>query len=474
VKRLLVLIAACGTRNPPPEPPPTIAPVAPPVSAIVAPGVPLDAAPAVQEALVVPKSAVDAPKYKLVFDGIEGCEIAALGFDANHNLYIAGDAEKLTVKTKKFTNKHQRFLAKAKPDGSVEWIVPVGEKTGGQILAMAVAADGTVAVTGWYQSSVGPGPMKHTRLDSFVAVIGSDGKQRWHALIDGAQREMLDAIHIAKDGAVLVAGSFEGEVKIGKQNVKSVPGKYVYSVDMLVVRYEPDGRLAWAANAGGPEDDGATSITTAANGDVIVGGEIGRNAIFGPTLLEGPPEKARFANPTYAFVAAYTSTGQLKWAAQHGRFEETTVKALVPLADGGVLAYGPETDESDLNNGRNDKQFVIRIDATGKPAMMRDVSHAGAIGFADGAIVLAMWPDGGRLHFEHQGVGGTRPAGSIDIPASGHPLAFARGADGRVAVAVRVGELKETPMNGNRISVSSAELDSVVATAAGLEQLDLR
>jgi hypothetical protein len=421
----------------------------------------------------VAAAAPPAKTYKI--DGIEGADIVDMGFDASNALYVAGDffdglkigKTRLAPKNKKFV---ARFLARFKPDGTLDWIREVGNpKEVGRMRAIAVAPDGTTAIVGMYEVSEGPGPMRFTRLDTFVMLVGPDGKLKWEKLIEGKDREMVGDVHIAADHTVHVAGSFDGVATIGATKPASTQGRHVPSVDIFVARYEADGTHTWTATAGGPEDDGASAIAVTAGGDVIVGGDVGRAAMFGTTALVGPPADSNIANPTVPFVAAYTRDGKLKWVAEHASGESAELDALVPRPDGSFLVYSRSRRFDSAAFGET--QHTWQLDATGKQLATRETEHLHARGFADGILAIAMTVQHDRLRIEHHDNTVTRVLATHAVPETAEPVAFARGSDGRVAIALKVGKIISTPMGGRLIRSSMRERDCILAIAPAVDQL---
>ncbi|MEK6608578.1 MAG: hypothetical protein AABZ30_13035, partial [Myxococcota bacterium] len=51
--------------------------------------------------------------------------------------------------------------------------------------------------------------------------------------------------------------------------------------DVFVAKYEPDGTLAWATNAGGSNVDDAFTVAAAPDGSALVAGYIASSATFG-------------------------------------------------------------------------------------------------------------------------------------------------------------------------------------------------
>jgi hypothetical protein len=189
-------------------------------------------------------------------------------------------------------------------------------------------------------------------------------------------------------------------------------------------------------------------------------------------MLAGPAAETQIANPSHAFVAKYARSGRFEWATEYGQSEITRLAALVPRADGSLLASGTASDAAARMAERPDQPFLVQLDARGERRAARNLASAW-LGVGDRGRLLAMSPANGQLRFEHHDARGATAAGSVDAPVTGKPLAFARGADGRVAVAIQVGDYVEKQLGGGRVSTSAAALDSVLAIGPALDQLVL-
>jgi hypothetical protein len=249
--------------------------------------------------------------------------------------------------------------------------------------------------------------------------------------------------------------------------VTSVAGPYVPSTDAFVARYTSTGTFDWVRTGGGAEDDRAEVVTTLPGGDIVVAGQIGRDASFGTLVLPGPGQ-SRIANPNRAFVAAYAPTGALRWATQYGQLEEERPQAIVPRTDGSVVVEGVE---SDLGGTRNAEGFVVHLDRTGTQVRAHEIR--GAATFMSGMPAVSVRLDAGSLVFERHEAGASHPVATVKLPHTPAilPTALARGSDGRVALGVQIGEPTETPIGNDPTSVSFEHVDAAVSIAPALDQL---
>ena len=112
-------------------------------------------------------------------------------------------------------------------------------------------------------------------------------------------------------GNFYVTGSFEGIAKFGTNSLSS-NGGYAFD-DMYVVKYDPDGNVLWAKQAGGDGKDYGTAITLDGAGGIYVAGtsdSYNYPARFGTNVL--------YMFTQSMFVVHYDGNGNLLWVERGG------------------------------------------------------------------------------------------------------------------------------------------------------------
>ncbi|HSK04818.1 MAG TPA: hypothetical protein VK932_26395 [Kofleriaceae bacterium] len=487
------VLAACTA---PPAARPNATPPAPAASAATAaPAAPEPAAPEEPAAPTVstpappaappPSPAVPPPPpapSKLV--KLDNARIAGVGFDASHALYVAGVLSgpmklgKLSLRPLPSQMPGQLFVARLHPDGEPDWLIRAGAPLGTELQAVSVAADGSVALAGWYTSYIGArrGHLASHQLEAFAILVGADGKVRWERRIDGPDRQMAAAVHHTAGGSVLVGGSFEGATRFGPNHrATSVPGPYVASVDFFLARFSPAGDVEWVATGGGPDDDRLQGLAVGASGDIIATADLGRQIVVGGAAphairASGAPAAPLNGNPSRPFVLAYAPSGALRWGIEIGTSDWSHTTMPRPLADGSVLVHGWEQS---LSGPRT--SFLAHVDARGALLHRRTVPDLGGL-LADAAHVVSARADGATVVFERHTATTTSPEGpSLTFPGAGLTVsALARGPDGRIAVAGTTGEPTETKLSRRRVAVSFENIDAYVALAPSIGTLRSR
>src|SRR5439155_11202445 len=101
-----------------------------------------------------------------------------------------------------------------------------------------------------------------------VAKYGSAGNLLWARQSGFYYSDTARAVAVDSNGNIFVAGNFSGSSSFGPTNLNSVAG----SEDIFVAKYDPDGTLVWAIQAGGSGSDYAYSVAVDPSGNIYVGG----------------------------------------------------------------------------------------------------------------------------------------------------------------------------------------------------------
>ena len=251
---------------------------------------------------------------------------------------------------------YEVYVAKYDPGGTLAWAkstwrVPwVGD--------IAAFSDGSSVITGSFTETAifGMGephettldPAKLSMRDIFVARYNPDGTLAWAKSASGPNHDSGSAVAALPDGSALVTGVINGEPTdepvifgAGEPNETAL-GSAGY-VDVFVAKYNPDGTLAWAKRAGGPGNDGGTSIAALPDGSAAVTGFFGADfgdgtAVFGPG--EGNQTTLTSAGNDDVFVAKYMPDGRLTWAVPAGDSSWGDSGSIAALSDGSMLVTG--------------------------------------------------------------------------------------------------------------------------------------
>ena len=167
----------------------------------------------------------------------------AVAIDNNGDIIVAGYVKK--------DDKKDGFVARLDKDGNVKWFKTYGGDKEDAFSDVKIAEDGDIIVAG-YTESFGAG-----EKDVWVLRLDSNGNVKWQKTYGGSANDKANAVAIADNGDVIVAGWTES---FGAGN------------DAWVLRLDSQGNVKWQKTYGGSEYNEAYAVAIANNGDIIVAG----------------------------------------------------------------------------------------------------------------------------------------------------------------------------------------------------------
>ena len=263
----------------------------------------------------------------------------------------------------------------------------------GKVIACGAFQDGATFTSG---GTTTPALASAGQFDVFLTCFNIDGTIAWVRRAGGAGDDIPRAIGATPDGRATLTGAFTGTATFGTVPLTSAGGE-----DVFVVRYNPDGSVAWAKRAGGIEEDAGFGAAVGADGRATITGQIGTGAVFNP----GEPGSVTL-NETSGllgtFVARYELDGSLAWA----RHIDATSsgRGVAYAADGDVLITGqfegtadfiPSTTPGVSLTSALPTCFLARYDANGNARWARQATATNMVqGLGvtttpdDGAVVV--------------------------------------------------------------------------------------
>ena len=203
---------------------------------------------------------------------------------------------------------------------------------------------------------------------------GADACERGAACVDGVCRSGLRwvkglpgksrvaAVTVDATGNVIVVGEFAGVFSLGQGVTSSNAG----SVDVLVVKFDPNGEPLWARGYGSAGLERATSVATDSEGGIFVAG-----------LAEGKfgvADEPEVKGTTDAFVLTLDSEGNMVRARRMGATGTSLTEPprVVALSGGACVVAGTyvgtieiDSPETVVDTGEQDI-FAARFDSDGK------------------------------------------------------------------------------------------------------------
>ena len=302
------------------------------------------------------------------------------------------------------------FLAKYMADGSLQWARQAGGDGDDRGLALQALEDGTTLVAGRFagDATFGGGFLGEVTLtslgegDLFLARYQSNGTLDWVQQAGNlAGKPTPHDVKALESGAILVAGTFTGDVTFGGGLPNEITLTSGGLRDGFVAYYEADGSFGWARSFGGSTENLALGVSAFADGSFVVGGSFAGTNVFG---AGEPNETTLIADGDVdAYLARFDAQGFLTWAVRAGGIAADLGQQVCALADGSVLlggsfadtavfGLGEPAETSLVSNGETDA-FLARYADDGS---LLWVDQAGGVG-ADEALDATGLPDGSAV-----------------------------------------------------------------------------
>lgn len=292
----------------------------------------------------------------------------------------------------------------------VPWVLDLGDGEPQEVQGVGFDADGNVLVAGIFRGTMVIGADTLTSAgqnDIFAAKLSPRGEPLWAVGLGGAVNEEAHSMTALPDGGMVLAGSTLGDGPLGQ-----APGA---GRDALVLRLDPNGAVLWSRVFGGSGSDSANEARVAADGSVVVVGDIAATVDFG-----GGPHVAAGQD---VFVASWSADGTFLWARSFGGPMDQVATCVALDGDGDVYVTGTFEGPFDIlgqaqvePTGIRDL-FAVRLSADGathlwsrgfggRGAIQRPESVGvigdrvylagaleGAVDFGGGALVVVDAPD---------------------------------------------------------------------------------
>jgi hypothetical protein len=259
-------------------------------------------------------------------------------------------------------------------------------------MGVAVAADGSVAVTGWTTSLAFPllHPSQNIRAgysDAFVARFSGSGARIFSTYLGGGDVETCNDIDIDPDGNIYVTGSTSS---MNFPTLNAAQPALASGFDAFVTKFSSAGSRLYSTFLGGIEDDIAYGIAADNAGCVYVTGETyvwGEPENYFPTLKALQPNYG--GGLTDGFVVRLTATGSLSYSTYLGQGEGDILYD-VAIDEGGnayVTGTAGSPDFPDLSPD-NYSSVVVKLS---RPERIDVVSPTAGTALCSGSSFTIVW-----------------------------------------------------------------------------------
>lgn len=360
-------------------------------------------------------------------------------------------------------------------------------------LGVAATPDGGAMVVGTANTPIVAGadgiPVRK-EPDGFIARFDPYGRRLWlHRIIGDAR---VETRHIAAHprGGYIIAGIHGGVARFESDRDAppfGTPATFAGFWDVFLARIDDDAQVQWLAELGGPNQESVVDLEVGRDGTAVLVGECRDD-----TMVRGGAKVVKIkcdALSIATFLATWTATGELVWAARvPGPAKDTqTPEGVAITEDGEYVAVGMFSKGiggGPLPRLRNTQPtfvdgFAVRYTAAGQPRWIRHFRGSGT------ERVWAVAPAGtGTWVLAEPGVdleiGDGKTYKSQTAAIGGNPLLLRLDADGRIAWAESLagrGDLRATRLltpGGDLLIAGSfgGELQNGNATISAVGHLD--
>lgn len=252
------------------------------------------------------------------------------------------------------------FCARLDANGKHLWSRRFGDEREQEAGAMAVDRDGSVVLVGSYEGTLdfGSGPLPCAGGDDvFVAKLDRTGKEIWSRRFGDERSQKGRAVAIARDGSVVITGSFRGKLALGPTTLASPEAD-----SLFVAKLGANGSPTWARAGKGSAGSlvNPRSITIDGDGAITVGGLFhGSVELAGSVLDDRGGEGA-------VLVARFDASGTPAWATRFGEGRPIELGGLAPTVEGDIIVVSSPLGVLQAKpRGPTDEVTVTRLDRKG-------------------------------------------------------------------------------------------------------------
>ncbi len=311
-------------------------------------------------------------------DGNDGARF--LTFDITGNLYMVGEYENYSITFGAYTLTNAGgsdvFIAKFDVNGNVLWAKGAGGANIDGPSSAVTDAFGNIYVGGsfsypniTFDTIVLPNTGAYS---PFLVKYDSSGNVLWAKTATGTgEFDQTIAVTIDIAGYIYDAGSFQSTSLIFDGDTLINEGIF----NLFITKYDENGNLIWARNAGGTRSAGIQSISSDAHGYIYVAGEFGSD-----TVVLGPDTLIKSGTTIYPdiFIAKYDADGNAIWALSSGGLKDDEPWSIITDTAGNSYVTGFFDSDSIsfgnivlTNTSQNSTDsadiFVVKIDPNGNP-----------------------------------------------------------------------------------------------------------
>lgn len=335
--------------------------------------------------------------------GGQGAErTTGIALDSQSNQYVAGWFESTAsfgTQTLTVTGHRDAFIGKWDASGNLIWVQKAGGKDEDYASAIAVDPSGNPIVLGTFRSATAEfGGIVLTNSYArdynslFLAKFDSAGHGLWAQQVSGGSTYDLAGVQTDALGNIYFVACMARFARFGVTNLTGYE-------DILIAKYDPDGNLIWARQAGGNGYDYGQGLAVTPTGFAYVTGTFEKTAPFGSLSVTS-------RGSSDLFLARYSPDGAVEWVTQAGGSSIDGNGILAPDPEGGVFLggyfRGSATVGTNVLTSRaslyDQDVFFARYDSLGNVRWVRQIGSSIADADVPGCAAVNVTSDGSRYY----------------------------------------------------------------------------
>ncbi len=289
---------------------------------------------------------------------------------------------------------HDMFLARFKPDGTIDWSTYYGGAGNDYGVDAAVGTAGDVYVAGYTQSDNGIATAgTHQQhyggvRDAFLVKFSPQGQLLWGTYYGGDNYDEAITVTCDHTGNVLMAGTNLSDTGIATTGSHQPAITEQTYGEGFCVKFTPDGQRIWGTYYGGDRVDGITAVTTGPDNRIYLAGET--KSASGITTPDGYQPQMAGTTPEInsGFIIKMDSAGRRIWGTYYGGVDHDVITGIAldalynlyiaGAAKSGSLITTPNSYQPAHGGGDNDA-FLVRFSDCTPPAAPDTISGPGIV-----------------------------------------------------------------------------------------------
>jgi hypothetical protein len=259
------------------------------------------------------------------------------------------------------------FVTKFDAIGNFVWARNYGSTAADEGISITVSIDGSIYVTGHYQSTVGFGStnlISQGSFDCFALKLDSSGNVMWARSFGGASTDFSSSITSDQAGNIYVGGTFGGTVDFD-------PGPGVLSLtssgstDIFICKLNATGNLIWARALGGSITETLGDLEVDRNNRLYITGSFRSTVDFDVNSgVQNRTANAGFTNDN--FIVKWDTASNFMWVHTFGSTGAESSKSMSITPSNELINVGNFSSTVDFNP---DSIAVFNLTAAGFNAM---------------------------------------------------------------------------------------------------------